>query len=182
MRQKSVACWIAASHRRPRGPDTIVRMKMIQIEYLADVPYFLPVVSSWVFREWCRQEGSLERVVSRYRQRLSRGRIPLTLVALKDGAPVGIISLKLEDLPTRPDLFPWLGSLFVLPEHRGRGIGMLLVNQAEFIARELGVATIFAYTDSLGERCEREGWVYVGDEPYHNEKNVSVYEKNIMSS
>jgi GNAT superfamily N-acetyltransferase len=154
---------------------------MIEIEYLVDVPYYLPVVATWVFREWCREDGSLGQVVSRYKQRLSRGRIPLTLVAVKDGASVGVISLKLDELPTRPDLFPWLGSLYVVPEHRGEGIGMLLVRRAEFIAQEQGVGMLFAFTDSLGNLCEREGWVYIGDEPYRNEKNVSIYGKNIMS-
>jgi GNAT superfamily N-acetyltransferase len=154
---------------------------MIEIEYLADVPYYLPTVVSWIFREWCREDGDLEQVVLRYRQRLSRGRIPLTLVAIHEGAPVGVISLKLDDLPARPDLFPWIGSLYVVPDYRGKGIGKLLVKRAEFIAQELGAGMIFVFTDALGDLCEKEGWVYVGDAPYKDEKNVSVYGKNLLS-
>jgi GNAT superfamily N-acetyltransferase len=154
---------------------------MIEIEYLVDVPYYLHVVASWVFREWCREDGSVEKVLSRYKQRLSRGRIPLTLVALRDGTPVGIISLVLDELPTRPDLFPWLGSLYVVPGYRGNGIGRLLVRRAEFIAQELGVGMLFVFTDSLGDLCEKEGWVYIGDEPDGNNRNVSVFGKNYQS-
>jgi GNAT superfamily N-acetyltransferase len=152
---------------------------MIEIEYLADVPYFLPVLVDWAWREWHRQEGEHASVLADYRERISRGRFPLALVAVDDGTPVGTISIKLDELPSRPDLFPWLGSLFVVPRYRKRGIGRKLVGRAESIARDGGVPALFLITEAMGALCEREGWYYIGDEPYREGRSVSVYGKDL---
>ena len=152
---------------------------MIEIEYLANVPYYLPVIVDWAFREWHRDEGSRKRVLIDYRARLSRDRIPMTLIAVDDGTPVGTVSLKLDELPSRPDLFPWLGSLFVVPGHRGRGIGRRLVSQAESIARDSGVGMLFLITETMGPVYEREGWHCIGEEPYRGNKSIWVYGKNL---
>jgi GNAT superfamily N-acetyltransferase len=73
------------------------------------------------------------------RQRLGRGAL---LVAWLDGAPVGDVYLRLEG-PDEDDLddlrdVPLLTHLEVLPAHRKRGIGSLLMARAEAIAWRQG--------------------------------------------
>ena len=55
--------------------------------------------------------------------------IPTTLVAVKGGEPVGSVSLLEQDLAGWEHLTPWLASLYVRSDHRGRGIGKQLVAQ-----------------------------------------------------
>ena len=56
----------------------------------------------------------------------------VALVAVVGGQAVGTVTLKSDDWRPREDLSPWLGGLFVLPEHRGRGIaGRLVVALAD---------------------------------------------------
>ncbi|MDR3407286.1 MAG: GNAT family N-acetyltransferase [Methylovirgula sp.] len=52
-----------------------------------------------------------------------------TLLALRDGEPVGFVSLKGNDL---------LDMLYVRPEAAGEGVGTLLANAAETLARGRG--------------------------------------------
>jgi len=54
----------------------------------------------------------------------------VALVAVVSGQAVGTVTLKSDDWRPREDLSPWLGGLFVLPEHRGRGIAGRLVATA----------------------------------------------------
>jgi GNAT superfamily N-acetyltransferase len=152
---------------------------MIEIEYLVDVPYFLPVVSSWAFRQWHQGTRSLKSIYTEYRGRLSRDSIPLTLVAVEEGTPVGTISIELDDLPSRPDLFPWIGSLYVVPKFRKRGIGRMLMDKVQGTADDMGAGSLYVMTSDLQELGEKEGWFYVGDEPYRNSKNVSIYGKKL---
>ena len=131
---------------------------MIEIEYLVDVPYYLSIVATWVFHEWCSEDGRPGQVVPDTSRGLSRGLLPLTLVAVKYGASVGVISLKLDERLTRPDLFPWLGSLYVVPEPRGVGIGMLLVRPEIIHCAGTGRRHFFGFTDSLATyRSSRVG-------------------------
>jgi len=58
--------------------------------------------------------------------------LPVALVAVGDGQAMGNVTLKSDDWRPREDLSPWLGRLFVLPEHPGRGIaGRLVVALAD---------------------------------------------------
>src|SRR5688572_13759565 len=45
---------------------------------------------------------------------------------LDDNVPVGTASLVNSDLPSRPDLTPWLAGVLVLPAFRGQGYSAAL--------------------------------------------------------
>jgi len=69
----------------------------------------------------------------------------VALVAIVDGEAVGTVTLKSDDWRPREDLSPWLGGLFVLPDHRGRGIAGRLVAALVDEARHRGIEIL--YTD-----------------------------------
>ena len=57
--------------------------------------------------------------------------VPMTLIALIDGNLAGSCRICEDDFDgARPDLTPWLATLFVLPAYRGKGVGSALANQA----------------------------------------------------
>jgi predicted N-acetyltransferase YhbS len=84
---------------------------------------------------------------------------PLTLVAERDGVPLGTASLTMEDLPERAELFPWLAGVWVQPECRGQGIARALVGRVEAAAAALGWARLHLYTGGAAGLYARLGWV-----------------------
>jgi GNAT superfamily N-acetyltransferase len=59
---------------------------------------------------------------------------------------------------TRPELSPWLSDLFVVPEHRRRGVGAVLVGRVVLEARVLRSRRLYLYTLGSGALYLRLGW------------------------
>jgi GNAT superfamily N-acetyltransferase len=81
-----------------------------------------------------------------------------TIIALEDNQVLGTASLDLEDLPPRPDLSPWLASVYVPVEYRLRAIGSLLIGQVEQEARKQGFDSIYLHTYDREGFYLRRGW------------------------
>jgi hypothetical protein len=56
--------------------------------------------------------------------------LPRVLIATLDGALLGSVNLLATEMPTRPQLTPWMGQLFVATGQRSRGIGAALLASA----------------------------------------------------
>jgi GNAT superfamily N-acetyltransferase len=77
---------------------------------------------------------------------------------------------------THPEFFPWLAGLFVIPSHRGRGIGSALARHATTKAFEAGVDSLYLYTSTATSLYERLGWQGLFRERYEGEwQNVMRY-------
>jgi GNAT superfamily N-acetyltransferase len=92
--------------------------------------------------------------------------IPCAWVAFADDNPVGTVSLIEHNMDTRRDLSPWLAALFVLPSHRGGGIGTALVHRCEHEAWRVDVSRLYLYTTTARGLYERLGWVPFTEEEY----------------
>jgi predicted N-acetyltransferase YhbS len=57
--------------------------------------------------------------------------LPLALVASTDGELLGMGALREHDLPSHEEFTPWLGGMFVLPQHRRKGVGAALCRALE---------------------------------------------------
>lgn len=90
------------------------------------------------------------------------GVLPSTLVALgEDGAPLGSVSLLVEDSPELVAFQgPWLASLFVVPEARGRGLGEALVRALVARAASAGLPRLRLFTPRHRAFYERLGWSF----------------------
>ncbi|MCE5230200.1 GNAT family N-acetyltransferase [bacterium] len=132
----------------------------LRIEYLADHPDFIPTLARWMHEEWgyLYPEHTLETRERIVTERANKDRIPLTLVAIDGDEPVGTVGLKINDMDTRPDLTPWLASLYVKETRRREGIGARLVEAIEIEAAKLGVTKLYLYTPKSESFYTELGW------------------------
>jgi GNAT superfamily N-acetyltransferase len=130
------------------------------LAYLRDRPDLFPVVAGWIWGEWSHLLA--QRSLPEFEAWLRRGGrgpgLPTTLVQIDNAGPIATVSLECDDMDLRPDLTPWLASLYVLPASRGRGLGRALVRAAEEQARALGVTELFLYTPAQEKFYAALGW------------------------
>ncbi len=121
----------------------------LKIAHLFEHPEHVSLVAGWIYDEfWRGRSGySVATFEGLLRQAGDPARIPLSLLALADGAPAGTVNLVHTDSEARPDLHPWLAALVVVPEHRRRGIGSALVRALVGHATRLGFDELFLGTD-----------------------------------
>jgi len=152
---------------------------MAEIHYLVDYPHFLPIIAFWNYREWHLGKQPFDEIIDRYRQRLQKDKIPTTLIAIEDTMPVGSVSIKENDLIERPDLNPWLASLFVLADYRGRDIGRRLLAAGETSARDAGVGRLYLFTHTAAGLYEKEGWIFMESVAKPDGISEAVYYKDL---
>lgn len=146
---------------------------------MVDYAHEVPRIASWFFEQWRPLYGneSLASVERRIRTWLTRNQIPIALVAISDDSVIGTVALKDRELPDL-EYGPWLAGLFVVPQHRCRGIGTLLVAAAEQQASALGVQHLHLYTPASEGFYERLGWTVV-DHVALPSGTVSVMRKRV---
>jgi predicted N-acetyltransferase YhbS len=107
---------------------------------------------------------------------MSIDRLPIVLVARDDAGPmVGTASLLFDDLEGDPRN-PWLASVFVPAEQRGKGIASALVVAIEDAARRLGYPTLYLFTTSAARLYGRLGWRALERRDYCGE-HIQVMDK-----
>ena len=103
-------------------------------------------------------------------------RVPIVLVALDDaGLLVGTASLLFDDLEGDPRN-PWLASVFVPAEQRGKGIASALVVAIEDAARRLGYPILYLFTTSAARLYAGLGWRALERRDYRGE-HIQVMDK-----
>ena len=99
---------------------------------------------------------------------------PRTLVAVTDeGKFAATGSIKISELPTHPEKINWLGEIFVLTEHRGKGLGSRITQSLTEYAFSNGVSSLFLYTPDQQSLYRRLGWSVVSEEVV-NAEAVSI--------
>lgn len=137
----------------------------VDVRDFADCPDDVPTLAAWLNREWGHHGGlTLADSEARLRGYLNRDRMPLALAAYVGGQPAGIVILRDHDLASRPDLKPWLSSLFVAPEHRRQGVGSALMRAAEARARRIGLECLYLFTRHQVALYRSLGWAVIGEE------------------
>jgi GNAT superfamily N-acetyltransferase len=161
----------------------------IAIDYLANCPELMDELARLSWKEWQeiyqQRKQTLENSLKNYRERTNTDRLPLTLVAVRarhgqslTGPAavcrelVGMVSLKFHDMDTRPDLDPWLGGLFVIPEWRNRGVGTMLMHRATEEARRLSVSQLYLWTHTAEALYRKLGWQVVERTNYFGKEAV----------
>lgn len=132
-------------------------------------------LAKWVYEEWDRHrpDGSIATTELALRTMPDATGLPLSFVALRDGAPVGMVRLVAHDMESREDLSPWLAALLVPVAYRGNGIGTELCHNVVAEAAGLGFATVYLFTRDRESFYSRQGWRIVERTDYRD-KNVVV--------
>lgn len=159
--------------------------RFVDIQYLGDHPELIPVVAQWIFDEWpfLFPRKTLRNIAALFRERVHKRKLPITLVAFKGKKPVGTVSLKEFDIGSRKDLTPWLTSLFVVKQWRGKGIGTALMKAAENKAAELGIHKLFLLTadsDLALRFYSRLGWK-INEKRHYHSYSVIIMEKALAA-
>jgi predicted N-acetyltransferase YhbS len=150
---------------------------------LGDHQEVIPVLAAWIYEEWSYlyPEMELQDVVNLFRERVNKGKLPLTLVAFEAGEPVGTVSLRTFDMETRRDLQHWLTSLYVVKPWRRRRIGSNLMSTAGNKAAELGICKLFLFTTDVifpALFYSKLGWI-VKEKTVYQLSPVIIMEKDV---
>jgi predicted N-acetyltransferase YhbS len=127
---------------------------------LCQRPDLFPLVAAWLWKEWSHLlvEKSQDEFEVWFTKSRREDAVPATFVWLEAGQPVATVSLEIDDMDIRPELTPWLASLYVVPEWRGRGIGKTLVRAAEDEARDFFLSELYLFTPEHADYYAALGW------------------------
>jgi GNAT superfamily N-acetyltransferase len=132
------------------------------IDYLKNHEASIPQLARYSYNEWKAVYDStgmtFDNAVASYAQRANIHGLPFALVALDQGEVIGTGSLKLQDLAVRPHLTPWMGGLFVVEEHRKRGVATALIHRLVHEAERLQIDHLYLWTPSAESLYAKLGW------------------------
>jgi predicted N-acetyltransferase YhbS len=136
----------------------------MNIRWIGECADCIPQLARWhvaafadVLAAWQVDDAAFE-----LRGHLGRRAVPTTLVAFADDQLAGSVSLLDSDLPAPDQHAPWLATLFVRPEARGRGLGAALVGAAVAEASALGLPELHLWTPAHADFYARLGWQSLG--------------------
>ena len=143
------------------------------VPLLSHLDYLAPV-SALLFREWAplyalaniHSAGQLQHTLAHR----TPAALPLTFIALSFPSPsspptlLGTVTLDTNDvLPSCPyfGVSPWMSSLLVVEEARGRGVGRALAQALETEAVARGLQWVWLWTVKSAALYEKWGWKVV---------------------
>jgi len=134
------------------------------------VPGLIRPVASWLYDQWGRHlpGRSIETAEFALRQHPDSEGLPATLIAVEAGEAIGVARLVASDLESRPDLQPWLASVFVPIHKRNNGIGTFLCAGIVEHARKSGFSTVYLFTPDRAPFYEKQGWTVMGHEQHRD--------------
>ena len=90
---------------------------------------------------------------------------------------IGCCGLVKNDVLTQANRYPWITSLYIDENYRGRNYGQLLMNHVIHRAQLLGYQTIYLAAGKA-DYYRRQGWYEL--EQYLHQKANKVYYKNLI--
>ncbi len=141
------------------------QQSVLTIDYLCNHTCFLSELADWYFSEWSifNSELTREGALSVLTSRLNSETLSICLVAIKQGKPVGMISICDANIPLHHEYYPCISHLCVKPEERSKGLGQILLETAITKTKALGYNTIYLYTNNptIHTWYEKLGWTII---------------------
>lgn len=149
--------------------------RMPELQYLADRPEHIPTLAGWHFAQWgeLNPANDIATRIARLQTHLQRRTIPTSFIASDEEELLGSASLVAHDLDIRPQLTPWLASVYVAPFARQQGIGRMLVERVMREARDIGVGQLFLFTLDREPFYAKLGWQLV-ERAVYREREIAI--------
>ena len=113
------------------------------------------VIKNWEFKEW-----------------------ETPFVAMANGHIVGMVTIMKTDYYPLPDIYPWISTLFVSEEYRGKRISEKLIDFANSYAKDLGFDKTYIPSEHVG-LYEKYGYSYIKDIVNYGGSTDRLYAKEL---
>jgi len=113
------------------------------------------VIKNWEFEEW-----------------------ETPFVAMADERIVGMVTIMKTDYYPLPEIYPWISTLFVSEEYRGKRISEKLIDFANSYAKALGFDKTHIPSEHIG-LYEKYGYSYIKDIVNYSGDTDRLYAKEI---
>ncbi len=155
-------------------------MLKVKIKNLKEVPEYLDTLAEWHHKQWgyLYPDTTLETRKNQMQKYLTDSVIPTTYIAESDSNLVGSAAFVESDMDIRPELTPWLASVYVDSKARNNGVGTLLVLHIMKLAQDNGVRKFYLYTPDKEFFYKKLGWKTIEKVNYRGE-NVVVMEFSV---
>ena len=149
-------------------------MLRVKIKNLKEVPGYIDTLAVWHHKQWgyLYPDKTLETRKKQMQKYLTDSVIPTTCVAESDSKPVGSAALVESDMDIKPELKPWLASVYVDPKARNSGVGTLLVLHIMKLAQDNGIKNFYLYTPDKESFYKKLGWKTIEKVNYRGEDVV----------
>ena len=130
----------------PNDSALIERLVEWQVEeYATTIPSYDRASWQAFYREWTERPAGAS--------------LPVVFAGFEDGEFFGSVAIVADDdLPNAGHWTPWIASMIVRSDARGRGRGQHLLDAALRRCRELGIAKIHLWTEHRQAWYSRLGW------------------------
>lgn len=113
------------------------------------------VIENWEFKEW-----------------------ESPFIATVDGQIVGMVTIMKSDYYPLPEIYPWISTLFVSEEYRGRRISEKLIDFANAYAKDVGFSSTYIPSEHIG-LYEKYGYSYRKDIVNYGGETDRLYVKEL---
>ncbi|MBD9362766.1 GNAT family N-acetyltransferase [Methylomonas fluvii] len=139
---------------------------------LSQEPHQIPTLAQWHHAEWAdlNPGQTLEQRIKKMQAYLSDKLIPSTFIYKHESQLAGSAAIIHNDMDTRPELTPWLASVYVAPEYRLQGIGAKLVRHVMRQTQAAGLAKLYLFTPDQADFYAKLGWTTMAQEVYRGHR------------
>ena len=150
----------------------------LTIKNLTTCPDVIAILTQWHHQQWhaLNPACSLQDRQTKLEEHLHTQTLPQTFVAFVNETVVGSASIVLHDMDTRPDLTPWLASVYIDKPFRHQGIAKALIAQIEQYALQQHIKRLYLFTfPDIEAFYWQQAWQTLEKTTYKNQNIVVMY-------